>query len=146
MGASGWQYRTKFAGDAGASLQALRQQVFDEHDYYLFHDEGEEPHWPATMAELFEDEDVQESGTHSIIDVFQVIEPGEPDDFGTVRLLSPQEVHAGFGTDKPTIAQFDALAGTYDLPDDSPRWSGVAAVLYTDGQPTEIAFWGHSGD
>ena len=41
MGASGWQYRTKYAGDAGAALEALRQQVFDEHDYYLFHEEGE---------------------------------------------------------------------------------------------------------
>jgi hypothetical protein len=147
MGASGWQYRTKFTGDASASLHALRQRVFDDHDYYLYQeDEAAGPQWPATMAELFADEDVQESGTHSILDVDTVTGPGEQDDFGTVRLLSPREVRAAFGTDQPTIAQFDALASTHALPDQAPRWSGVAALLYTDGQPTEIAFWGCSGD
>jgi hypothetical protein len=26
------------------------------------------------------------------------------------------------------------------------RWTGRAALLWEDGKPSEIAFWGYSGD
>ncbi|HEY9475531.1 MAG TPA: hypothetical protein VIS06_17000 [Mycobacteriales bacterium] len=100
----------------------------------------------ASIEELWQDEDIQESGTHTILDVCQVVGPGDPDDYGTVRPLTPTEAGRLLGTEKPTPEDFDRAVEEGTLPDLTPRWSACCMPLFVDGQPTEIAFWGHSGD
>ncbi|MEU3300983.1 hypothetical protein ABZ729_14325 [Streptomyces sp. NPDC006678] len=141
MGASGWDYSVPYQGDLGAAFAGLRRRVFDGHDYYwLGEDEGEP--WPSTEEELWEDEDVQEEGTHSILDIFRLIGPDEAEDCNTLRLVTDEEAFRLFGTRKPTRADVPELI---DLP--CQRWRGRCAVLHDDrGMPQEIYFWGASGD
>jgi hypothetical protein len=147
MGASGWGYFVSYQPDLAAALQALREQVFAEGDYYW----PGEADWrpveecrprPQTMAELFADEGVQYSGTHSILDVDRLIGPDEPPDFGTVRPMSAAEARQLVGVERVTRAHI----GVIDRDDDG-RWTGRCVVLHDEhGQPEEIYFWGHSGD
>jgi len=56
-------------------------------------------------------------------------------------LTSASAIREAFGSDRPTRADFDGVDVEY-----APRWSGHCTVLYMDGIPDEIAFWGLSGD
>ena len=141
MGASGWRHVTPYDPDLRAVLARLRQQVFDEHDYYWpaapDSDSGE-PEWPASMAELTPTPD----GTHSILDIHRVIDAGAPDDFATLRPITTEEELDLFGTTVPTTADFERLTD-HSL----PRWSARAVVLHSPGgDPTHIGVWGISGD
>ena len=89
------------------------------------------------------------SGTHSIIDVVNVVPvdfAGE--EFGTIRPLSDAECIELFGVVQPGRADFMPLSNSERLHEyvTRGRWTGRAAVLWTDGAPAEIAFWGYSGD
>ncbi|MFF7205496.1 hypothetical protein [Streptomyces sp. NPDC008141] len=58
--------------DLGRAFAGLRREVFESHDYcWAGEDEGEP--WPSTEEVLWEDEDLQETGTHSTLDVVRVI-------------------------------------------------------------------------
>lgn len=77
MGASGWYYKVAFHGDVAAALETLQRQVLNDCDYYRPYD-GSDPDyaarpWPSSTEELWQDEIVQETGTHSILDVGTVI-------------------------------------------------------------------------
>ncbi len=143
MGASGWDYVVAYQDDVAAAMRELQARVFDEGDYYW---PGEQSARPATLEQLWEDEAVQESGTHSILDVDRVVAADEAEGFGTVRVLDPDEFLAGSGIPYLTRAVFEqAQAGDPLLPEE--RWSGLAVVLCSEtGSPVEIAFWGMSGD
>lgn len=135
--------------DLGAALQALRAAEFASGDYCSPTEWGMPA--PATVEELFENELYWEflgtNGTHSVLDVGRVISADEHHGFGTVRPLAASVVQAGFGTDKPSRANFDAMdSEALDALDQVPRWSGCCMVLYQDGIPDGIAFWGVSGD
>lgn len=147
VGASHWKYVVTYQQDLQQALQQLRRKVFDERDYYWhgvadWCPEDEREPWPATIEELWQNEYVQQCGTHSILDIFKVIAPEEDPEFGTVRLVSAAEAQQAFGVNKLTrahLARLDAF--------DGERWMGRCAILH-DGQgaPQEICFWGHSGD
>ncbi|MFJ5262817.1 hypothetical protein ACIQAC_20365 [Streptomyces sp. NPDC088387] len=144
MGASGWEYYVPYQEDLGAALTALREKIFEEQDYYWdpADDDGEPRFRPATIDELWEDEQTQEEGTHSILDMDRIGRPGEPPTYGTVRPLGSAEATERVGTDRLTRAHVPALA---PLTDD--RWHGRCVVLHTaEGAPREIYFWGVSGD
>ena len=70
------------------------------------------------------------------------------EDFGTIRPLSAKEYADLFGTSQPGRADYERLAGTETLHDYviGGRWTGRAAVLWDNGTPAEIVFWGYSGD
>ncbi len=146
MGASGWDYSVAYQADLSAALAALRQKVFDDRSYYWPDDLSPDRPWPQTWDELSADEQVQEEGTHSILDVNRVIGPDEPDAFGAVRQFSPAEVQDHFGTDRPTRAAFELAYRSPALSDGCPQWSGRCLVLYDGEQPSGIVFWGVSGD
>ncbi|MFC9496891.1 hypothetical protein [Streptomyces sp. NPDC056982] len=148
MGASGWDYYVPYQEDLNAALQQLRREVFEAGDYYwvngdiwLAAEEEREPR-PQSLKELWEDESVQESGTHSILDIFRVVGPDDTPDYNTVVPVTAEEARELLGTDKLTRAHVKDF-------DDFPRsrWIGRCAVLHDDeGSPQEIHFWGHSGD
>ncbi|MFJ9055780.1 hypothetical protein [Streptomyces sp. NPDC102409] len=147
MGASEWDYYVPYQEDLDAALQQLRRRVFDAGDYFWVNgggwrpEEGREPR-PRTLEELCQDELVRDAGTHSILDVFQVLGPDDTPDCNTVEPVSAEEARELLGTDKLTrahVKDFDVFPRS--------RWVGRCAVLHDEqGQPQEICFWGHSGD
>lgn len=146
MGASSWQYFVPYDLDLKAVLEALRRREFEQQKYYFLPgDEG----WPSTMAQLFADENVQEEGTHSILDIFRIISPEDEDGYGTLRPLRPEEVVRHFGSATPDRAAFDRAhdnTARGGLLLSGRRWSGYCTPLYNDGVPVQIVIWGYSGD
>lgn len=160
MGASSWDYVTPFRADVATTLAALHQQVFEE-EY------GNDPVF-ATLEELWQDEEFMgEFGTHTVLDVFRVVDTTETPywqsgkDYNTLRPLAPERIRHHFGTDRPTRQQYEALReaqwenrngigdGSADLTLDDEcqmRWTGLYLVLYHGGEPADLAIWGYSGD
>lgn len=153
MGASGWEYVVPYQRDLGAALTALRHQVFEQSDY-LKPDYAEEfgvPD-PDSVADLDQEpywEFMGTCGTHSILDV-RTVNPAEsdPEEFGTITPLSESEYVELFGVARPGRAEYTPLANSERLHDyiTGGRWTGRAAVLWDNGTPAEIVFWGYSGD
>jgi hypothetical protein len=159
MGASGWDYITPYRGSVDASLAALHDEVFQQ----MYGDDEEY----GSLEELYEDEEFMgEEGTHSILDARRVVETTEPprqraEDLFTVRPLPGAGLVRHFGTERPTVRQFeDAMARSVEarrtrnpLDEDTTllgerrmRWTGVYVLLHTDAVPTHVAFFGFSGD
>ena len=148
VGASGWSYFVKYQSDLGKALDELRSRVFAEGDYWwaepdeLGKSAKDFPDRPRTEEELWGSESVRESGTHSILDMHKMVRPGEDPDFGTVEPVSEAEALRSAGVARLTrnhVKRIDDLA--------ERRWFGRCAVLHDDaGQPSEIYFWGFSGD
>ena len=147
MGRSGWDYVVAYRGDPAAALEQLRAATLSSGDY--FWDETSEEYIgprPGSLAELDalrENEEFWEIGTHSVLDVDRLIGSREPDPDGTVRQLTDEEAVGFFGTATPTRAQFEAAG---DPMPDVEGWSGFYQLLFDGGRPTEIAFWGATGD
>lgn len=154
MGASGWEYIVSYQPDLGTALDALRHQVFASGDYIKpsFYGDAFDLPDPASVEDLLGQGQYAEfmgtSGTHSVIDV-QAVLPAEADDkFGAIRPLSDAECAELFGTAQPSRADYEAVANSKRLYDyvAGGRWTGRAAVLWAAASPSEIAFWGISGD
>ncbi|MEU4622346.1 hypothetical protein AB0G04_20565 [Actinoplanes sp. NPDC023801] len=148
MGASGWSYYVEYQPNLSKALAELRTRVFEDGDYwwaepYEFGESAKSfPNRPRTEDELWSSESVQESGTHSILDMREMVRPGEQPTFGTVEPVSEAEALQCAGVTRLTrahVAQLQELM--------LERWLGRCAVLHDDaGQPSEIYFWGYSGD
>jgi hypothetical protein len=147
VGASHWHYYVPYQEDLDVALQQLRRDVFEAGDYYWVNgadwrpEEEREPR-PPTLEALWQAELVHEAGTHSILDVFQVVGPDDTPDCNTVEPVTAEEARELLGTDRLTrahVKDFDVFPRS--------RWVGRCAVLHDDrGKPEEIYFWGHSGD
>ena len=160
MGASDWSYVTTYRGDVETSLRELQQRVFRDGEYYWFWDHypGDHPiPRPAAIDGIWETETMRELGTHSILDVDQVLTTTDPparfdrNEYSTVRPLAAARVLHHFGTDQPTRAQFEALAspdsGNSDFWKELKlRSAGLYVLLYEEGAVASIGFWGYSGD
>ncbi|MEU6342851.1 hypothetical protein ABZ883_18150 [Streptomyces sp. NPDC046977] len=160
MGASGWDYVTSYRGSLQATLTALQGEVFQE-----LYGSGEEY---GSLEELHADEEFMgEEGTHSILDIERVVETKRrlrsprTDEYGTIRPLAPARLIHHFGTERPTVDQYnDTLARSYEamatsrpgeedttlLGELRTRWTGFCVLLYTDDRPTHVGFFGFSGD
>ena len=66
MGASGWDYVTRYDGDVEAALEALRARVFQE-EY------GDGSSY-RSIEDLYEDEEFMGTeGTHTVLDIDTVV-------------------------------------------------------------------------
>ncbi|MEU1599473.1 hypothetical protein ABZ468_43390 [Streptomyces sp. NPDC005708] len=159
MGASSWQYIEPYAGDVAAALATVRQREFERLFVHGTYWDGLQPAGQSftsvdDLDALWEDETFGSEGTHTIIDVWEVIDAEAYDDSHTVRLLSDEESIELFGTAEPTRRDFERAQERYagrhpgsEEPWDMPRWSAWCRPLKdTDGANTVIAFWGRSGD
>jgi hypothetical protein len=66
---------------------------------------------------------------------------------GTVCAFTDEEYEDYFGSARPARADWDRFRrdpvfGEYV----AGRWTGRVMVLWADDAPSEIAFWGYSGD
>ena len=153
MGASGWSYFAPYQADVEKALQQLREKVFQENKYYIgdiYYDKDRQPRYlenglpyekPATIDELLERS--SEEGTHSILDIEHV---SATPAFGTASPLSEREILDLFGIEKPdhdTILQKKGSPGLYELLE---PWEAAYVLVYKNGQPDEIFFFGVSGD
>jgi len=154
MGASGWRYVAPYDGSVAGALRELQERVFRERDYWWWDEFGDWEPVPASLEELWDRESGRDSGTHSILDIRQGIGAASADwpDF-QIRALVPDKVEALFGTGRPSRADFEALARDRDNPRYDQfrgavtmRWTGLYVFLYERDTPTEVGFWGFSGD
>ncbi|WP_406272781.1 hypothetical protein OH799_33435 [Nocardia sp. NBC_00881] len=148
MGASSWDYFVPYQPDLNAALDALRRKVFADRDYLwppgtvVGSDESQVISPPSTMAEILDDEWFWEVGTHSILDMLRVVGENDSPDHRDVRPVRLDEAVRRTGTDLLTRDHVEIIQ---DLAEE--RWIGRCAVLYDlHGRPTEIYFWGFSGD
>jgi hypothetical protein len=147
VGASAWDYYVPYQPDLGTALSELRRRVFEAGDYWWaepneFKPASEFADRPRTEAQLWADESQQESGTHSILDMTRVLADGEKPEPGTVEPVTEAEALDRVGAARLTRAHVEALQDLI-----KGRWYGRCAVLHdSDGNPTEIYFWGYSGD
>jgi|HubBroStandDraft_4_1064222.scaffolds.fasta_scaffold06549_1 hypothetical protein len=160
MGASDWSYVAPYRGDVNESLQELRERVFRDRQYWWWDDFEEDEPRPDTIELLYASEHVKQSGTHSILDVDRVVHTSEPptwdrwrEDLGTVRPLADDRVILHFGSTRPSRTQFQALAddpsapGAMEFHDEvKMRGTGLYVLLYDGDQPSDVGFWGYSGD
>lgn len=154
MGASGWHYVAPYGGSVAGALRELQERVFRERDYYWWDEFGDWEPVPASVEELWERESGWSSGTHSVLDMREGIGigPVEWPDY-QVRGLDPAGVKALFGTALPSRADFEALARDHDDPRYTEfwgavpmRWTGLYVFLSDGSTPSEVGFWGFSGD
>jgi hypothetical protein len=160
MGGSLWSYRVPFDRDVLAAFRALQERELAGDSFYWPEEEdddlGEEfrtavPPRPASLEELarIKDDDRYEFwawGTHSILDMDRLQPTHLEDHDGTVRPLSPREVQVLIGSKRPTAEEFEAAHAGPGRLGVGLLWSGRYTVLYRDGHPDELAFWGISGD
>ncbi|ELP66925.1 hypothetical protein ACKI1I_14330 [Streptomyces turgidiscabies] len=155
MGASGWDYVTRFDGSVERALENLHTRVFQQ-DY------GDDDTY-ETLEDLYTDEELMEEGTHSILDIERVVHiPDTPSPYnkveetGILRPLAPDRIVRHFGTERPTPEQFQTLiteandnaSGRAEtlLHENQARWTGLYVVLYTGDEPTHLGVFGCSGD
>jgi hypothetical protein len=137
VGASGWHYVVGYRPDHEVAFAELQESVLADGKYY--HGLGTY----SSMADLNEARNTErfwEEGTHSILDMMGISDENE---IAGLRFLRDDEVRALFGHDQPTNDDFERfIKGPWEI----DRWEGRGTVLYQDGQPHGLAFWGISGD
>ncbi|MEU5092272.1 hypothetical protein [Streptomyces sp. NPDC021356] len=144
MGASGWDYVTRYDGDVEAALATLQARVFQE-EY------GDGANYQC-LEDLYEDEEFMGTeGTHTILDVDRVVAtdappvPSRVSDYGTLRPLTLSRVVHHFGTDRPTVEQYEEhVRSLFD--ECRMRWTGYYVILYSNAKPTHLGIFGFSGD
>ncbi|MFC6878607.1 hypothetical protein [Actinomadura yumaensis] len=167
MGAEPWTYFVPFQEDIAAAMSALREREFaDVLQSTDWPDEWRRPTSIEDYRNLLDETASNDNGILELDD--RLIGPGGEDEYRAVRLLASEEVRIFFGTDRPTRNDFErtyASASTgrhYNAfpsqpspcPPDCPHalhpTEGHCArctVLHDpEGRPTEIVFWGSSGD
>jgi hypothetical protein len=89
VGASSWQCVEPYAGDVAAALATVRQREFERLSVLGTPWDGQQPAGQSSASvddldDLWEDETFGGAGTHTIIDVWQVIDAEAYDDSHTV--------------------------------------------------------------
>ena len=136
MGADQFTYTVDYEGDPSASLQKLRQSVFDSGEFNCS-DNGY-----ASIEEIFMDFELMEAGgTGTIIDITSI---GETPDIGTAIPMSEEEQKDVFGTTRPREEDLEKGAEYFMR---LARGHCRYILLYDDeGEPTKIHFCGFSWD
>ena len=140
MGGDAWTATGPYQPDLAAAFRQAQDEELAENDHGF----------PGrTIDDLWTDpawhEYIFTGGTGSVLDFFAFIS-GEnaQNEGGKMRVLTDAEVDWA-PSGKPTHAEWkDALRnpGLFDL----ERAEGNCTVLYRDGQPVEIAYWGITAD
>lgn len=140
MGGNAWYQTGPYQEDLMAAFRQAQEQELsnDSHGF-----EG------RTIDELWEGEDWQEyiltGGTGTVLDQITVVDAGHSEWGPFMRPLTEAEVRAWCPSGRPTEAEWlDALKS--DRLDYPERACGNCNVLYHDGKPTKIGYWGVTAD
>lgn len=141
MGGNAWENTGPYQVDLAAAFREAQERELARDNQGF---EG------RTIDELWDDPDWQEyiftGGTGSVLDFFAFAAgDGHRNEGGTMRLLTDAEVRAWAPNGRPTYAEWQDALRSGDL-FDLDRACGNCTVLYRDGQPAEIAYWGITAD
>ncbi|MFG3130871.1 hypothetical protein [Streptomyces tendae] len=140
MGGNEWTATGPYQRDPAAAFRQAQGQELAKDDHGF----------PGrSIVDLWEDDDWREyiltGGTCSVLDFYALIAPETGDRFAMVRPLTDDEVRSWAPEGRPTRAQWDAALRTQTLSFPG-RGSGRCTILYRDGEPAEVAYWGCSAD
>ncbi|MFI8322667.1 hypothetical protein [Streptomyces sp. NPDC085529] len=105
-----------------------------------------------TVEELWRSEDWAEyvftGGTATVLDQIRTVAATEPEEGPYMRPLTEEEVRAWCPHGRPTRAEWEAALRADAYLDDlfPTRGLGRCTVLYEDGAPAEIGYWGVTAD
>lgn len=105
----------------------------------------------ASIDDLWRDEEwleyVGSEGTGSVLDLYKVVGADEPDDFATLRPMPAAAFRTAIGVwRRPEYSDFVEAYANDRLPQPQARGSARCAVVYRDGKPCEIVYWGLTAD
>ncbi len=141
MGGDAWATTGPDQEQVATAFRRLQEQQLQRDDRGF---EGQ------SIDELWRDPDWQEyiftGGTGSVLDFFAFVDgPDAKDEEGRMRLLTEPQVRAWSPSGRPTRAEWTEMLGSDQLPYPD-RACGQCTVLYRDGQPSEIGYWGVTAD
>ncbi|MEU6812459.1 hypothetical protein ABZ920_26480 [Streptomyces sp. NPDC046831] len=140
MGGNAWRDTRPYQRDLEAAFRQAQEEELarDNHGF-----EG------RSLEELWRDPDWQEyiltGGTGTVLDFPCMIEGTDTDNGPFMRLLTDDEVRAWAPHGRPTYAEWDAALHSERLGFPG-RAEGNCTVLYRDGRPVQIAYWGVTAD
>ena len=148
MGASSWNYLVPWQPDPLDALGQLRAEVFTAGTWYWVHGDARQP---CCIGELRRDKDVQQTGTHSILDIDGIADgpPNAHEHVGFSVEVTADDAERVFGTRHPSAADLDRIGGPSSRHLDEllvARGIGRHLTLYTGETPTQLLFFGYSGD
>ncbi|MCX4764976.1 hypothetical protein OG562_29195 [Streptomyces sp. NBC_01275] len=140
MGGNGWRHTGPYQPDLEAAFRQAQEEALarDNHGF-----EG------RSIDELWLDPEWHEyiftGGTATVLDFPLMIDAADTDDGPFMRPLTDGEVRAFASHGRPTSSEWDEALDTERLafPD---RAQGNCTVLYRDGRPTWIGYWGVTAD
>ena len=139
MGGNAWMATGPYQQDLGAAFRRAQALELAEDDHG-FPGRG--------IVDLWEDEGWQEyiltGGTCTVLDFYALIEAEAGDQFAMMRPLTEEEVRGWAPHGRPTREQWNASIPRLLNP--VGRGIGQCTVLYQDGEPAEIAYWGCTAD
>ncbi|WP_405973648.1 hypothetical protein OG496_34150 [Streptomyces sp. NBC_00988] len=101
------------------------------------------------IVDLWEDDGWREyiltGGTSSVLDFYALIDAASGDDFAMMRPLSEGELCDWTPEGRPTRERWIAALRIGDLAFPG-RGTGRCTILYRDGEPAEIGYWGCTAD
>ena len=135
MGGDCWSKRGPYEKDLAVAFRRAqdRELAADDHGF------------PGrSITELWEDEGWQEyiltGGTCTVLDFCLFADAEDGDSFAMMRPLTEAEVRSWAPGGRPTRAQWEAVSDRELFAFD--RGVGRCTVLYRDGEPAEIVYWG----
>jgi hypothetical protein len=141
MGGDGWSATGPYQQDLAAAFRQEQDRELAENDHGFA---------GRTIDELWRDpawnEYIFTGGTGSVLDFFEFTAgEGVQNEGGRMRLLTDGEARDFAPGGKPTRAEWeDGLRNGWLS--HLERAEGNCVVLYRDGQPAEIGYWGVTAD
>jgi hypothetical protein len=140
MGGDAWSHTGPYQADLRAAFrQAQTEELAKDHHGF----EG------RSIEELWRDPEWHEyiytGGTGTVLDFSLMVEAADGDSGPFMRPLTDREIHAWIPHGRPTFEEWDEAldADRLAFPD---RAQGNCTVLYREGRPAQVGYWGVTAD
>ncbi|MYW64524.1 hypothetical protein GTY65_10650 [Streptomyces sp. SID8379] len=140
MGGDAWAMTGAYQADLAAAFRGEQEKALAEDDHGF---------GSRMVEELWRDPEWQEyiftGGTGTVLDQAYAVEAGSTDDGPCMRPLTEDEIRAWCPGGRPTHDAWEAAldSGALEYPG---RGCGNCTVLYEEGRPARIAYWGVTCD
>jgi hypothetical protein len=139
MGGDGWSRTGPYQQDLAAAFRQAQERELAGNDEFA----------GQTIEQLWQDEEWVEyiltGGTGTVLDQVRLVDPTRRDDGPFMRPLTDEEIRAWCPGARPTHDQWLAALASGALPFPG-RAAGNCVVLYRDGEPELVGYWGTTAD
>ncbi|MEV4680297.1 hypothetical protein [Streptomyces kurssanovii] len=140
MGGDQWWQTGPYQHDLAAAFRQAQAAELSKDDHGF---------GGRTMEQLWEDKDWMEyiltGGTATVLDQVHLVDPAHTEWGPFMRPLTDEEIRVWCAGGRPTRAEWLEAMESDRLP--FPRRAcGNCTVIYRDGQPAEIGYWGTTAD